>query len=292
MEYILVIDQKAAVEAGLVNLVGIEELSILSFMGQFFQSTRTKIIKVKNETYHWLTYNKISTELPLLNSVSKPAMGRRIDKLVTAGLIEKVTKDRNVFYRILEKGLNILPKSIREKLESSSETVEKPVGVTKTEHRCNENVTYHYTLDQKDSNKEIFNFQNPQNLPPFLLHYLSSNELRLHTELNKTDVKEILNHLIKENPKHLDDDIHQSILWGLKGLISNHKKVKDWQYYLYCCAKKRIRNITESNRLVIDLEKFEENEIDELSDMISKRFYTGIGKVPKNRLIQLAEAIY
>jgi hypothetical protein len=57
------------------------DLIILNWVAQFIASTKTHTVQFGDDTYHWISYTKIQTDLFLLNFSNKESFRCRLDKL-------------------------------------------------------------------------------------------------------------------------------------------------------------------------------------------------------------------
>lgn len=256
MEFTIAINQKAVIENGLQGLLDLDDLAIFSFMGQFFKNCNTKKVKANNKIYHWLTYNKINAELPILNNLNKSSIGRKIKKLIDNGLVEKIVKDTHVFYRILEKGLNILPLAYR--------------PVAKTQQRCCENATNHNTNNHKKDRTTVApqpKTSNPlspisknkeknillkgitkhqDKIPDFIHHYRRSKQLRDYPIINEKELHKIATAIELQNIRYEDKEIEKAISYSLDYLKHIKKDprtdVTDYPFYVYVNALRKLRS--------------------------------------------------
>jgi hypothetical protein len=91
MNYNISINQKAISELNktLVDKLDLKDATILDWMLKFHAEPKAKIKQINGSNYIWVSYAYIIAENPLLEIVNKQTMSRRIEKLITAGLLDR-----------------------------------------------------------------------------------------------------------------------------------------------------------------------------------------------------------
>lgn len=86
MKYTITLNQKAVFENNLEGEIDFIDLIIISLIKHLTSLSTTKIIKDGDENYYWISYNHISSELPLLN-LKKDSIYRKLKKYVELGIL-------------------------------------------------------------------------------------------------------------------------------------------------------------------------------------------------------------
>ena len=91
MKYSIQINQKAIVELNKetgANL-DLKDATIISFFKDYTHFPKVKKQIINNEVFYWISYQWIIDENPLLEIENKDVLGRRIEKICNAGILQK-----------------------------------------------------------------------------------------------------------------------------------------------------------------------------------------------------------
>lgn len=87
------------------NKINMQQVLILDYLCNFFSSGFAKFMFYEGKNYYWITYNKILTDLPILN-LKQRQLRNLIDDLIKKGLIYKINPSkRKMFLRLEVKSL-------------------------------------------------------------------------------------------------------------------------------------------------------------------------------------------
>ena len=105
MKYNININQYAAIKLGLDDKLDIVDLSIFSMLYQF--GNMPACVKMHEDGQHWCRFKHglIQKELPILKLTTRQAIHKRMQKLVSCGLLEchaDNQKNRDSFYKFTE----------------------------------------------------------------------------------------------------------------------------------------------------------------------------------------------
>ena len=94
--YIFDFEQKKLVE----NKLNMQQVLLLDYLSNFFSSGFAKVFYFEGKNYYWMTYNKILTDLPILN-LKERQLRNLIGDLIKKGLIYKINpSSRKMFLRL------------------------------------------------------------------------------------------------------------------------------------------------------------------------------------------------
>lgn len=79
------------------------DIKIVNLFMELSSRIGAEHLNIDGRIYHWLSYQKIIDELPIINIKSKRTIARRLDALVDKGIFERVIyKDRYTYFRIAQ----------------------------------------------------------------------------------------------------------------------------------------------------------------------------------------------
>ncbi len=94
MKNTVLINQKAAVDAGLIDATDLTDWAIIDFIKKFQLHPHSRF----KDGHVWINLKNLVTEMPLLKLRSKQAISRRIQKLRDLGLISTIYDDNSKLY--------------------------------------------------------------------------------------------------------------------------------------------------------------------------------------------------
>jgi hypothetical protein len=165
MKYNININQYAAIKLGLEDKLDIVDLSIFSMLYQF--GNMPACIKMHEDGQHWYRFKHglIQKELPILKLTTRQAIHKRMQKLVSCGLLEchaDNQKNRDSFYKFTELAGKLWFTDVNENEHSVKDGLHTSVksGLhTSVKDGLHDNNTSSYNNTNLYNNKEKQSFQ-------------------------------------------------------------------------------------------------------------------------------------
>lgn len=115
MKYTILINQRAIVEINdklsAAMQLDIKDATILAWLMDFHNEPRSKKLLLNEVVYFWVAYGLIIKENPLLGIDNKQVIKRRIDKLISVGLVDKhleTSEGNRTYFTINQKAFDII----------------------------------------------------------------------------------------------------------------------------------------------------------------------------------------
>lgn len=93
-QHVITINQKAVIECGLN--VDIVDMAIFDFMKSYSASPKCTKVFFENKFYFYLSSSVILERMPMLGISTKRGIGKRIDNLINAGLLERHPNNQEI----------------------------------------------------------------------------------------------------------------------------------------------------------------------------------------------------
>lgn len=162
MEYTITINQKAIVEAGLLELgVDMVDSAILSWSRNYRASNGSEKMEIDGVLYVWISHTKVIEELPLLGINSARGIRKRMAKLADSGLLILHPNCKNLkrsYYAFSPLAESLFGDFTRNSRSRSLGTAvpshkEQPFRLTRNSCSMDHNTIDHYTNDHRKSIK-------------------------------------------------------------------------------------------------------------------------------------------
>lgn len=213
MKNYISINQKNFIEIAKQKNIKIDAIDgiLFDWIQNFTKSNKALKKLIENKLYIWVSYAAIREDNPLCNINSNDVVGRRLNKLVDLGLLEKYLskEDGNkVFFHITDFAFTYL-------LESSELPTQKsePLPTQKSDNSKLDNSK----LDSKKIYTKKDENENSKNIPKDLITFYKENISNLQSKIKEVS---------STNAMALCPDSLEEILIGLKNYANDLPKDK------------------------------------------------------------------